>query len=196
MEPLVIAGAYASIVGLICNYRAENKQNVSLDDFMTWLETHGHLESKNLIEKNYKTSISIKALLNQKADVFIERFNQLDLILAKISSQVEGLDSLADAIHPESRLSGQALKILSKLDSSGSSNFYIVKSADQPPIIDFRVGIGMHCDEPRFMESDIEALITAGFLTIRYSSVQEYHITRAAVEYLKLITFHKTLIVV
>ncbi|WNO10498.1 hypothetical protein [Teredinibacter sp. KSP-S5-2] len=187
MEPMVAAGAYATVVGLICNYRAESKNKASLDDFMHWLEVHGHNESKDLIESNYKTTISIKALLNQKSEIFTERFNQIDLILAKISSQVEGLDSLAEAIYPESRLSDQALKILSELDESGSSHFYILESADQPPLIDFCVGKGMYCDEERFMEADIESLVSAGFLTLRYNRGQQYYITREAVDYLKVI---------
>ena len=51
MDPLTAATTFATLVGLICNYRQEKGGRKALDHqkFIEWLEYHRHEELKNLI---------------------------------------------------------------------------------------------------------------------------------------------------
>lgn len=190
VEPLTLATTYATVISLIGNFRTERQNNESVDyqDFLLWLVEHQHQDVKQAIEANHRTAISVKSILNQKADLILEKIKGIDAIIAGISMRVHELAPLAESLYSEKLLSDDALSIIAELDRSGSSYFFVVRSIGAQPYINFQQGGGLKTSDPRFLEDDLETLINLGFLTPRHGGRElVYHITRAAVDYLNVI---------
>lgn len=190
MDPLGIASGYATIVSLIGQFRAErkNEETVNYQDFVAWLIEHKHQEVMRAIEANHGTAVSVKALLNQRADIILAKIAELDALIAGISLKIGELAPLAESLYPGKLLSEDAIDIIDALNKSGSAEFFVVRSIGAPPYINFSHGGGLQFDDPRFLDDDLDTLLSLGFLTQRFSgSSTLYCITRSAVAYLKTI---------
>jgi len=185
-----MAGAFASIVGLICNFRSERNVTDRLDtnEFLSWLETLGHHQQiKNLIESNQGISSGIEEILNENIEVLLEKLNKIDNALASYASQFDTFKNLASAIKPNSRISPQAISILKQIEQEKTSGFVKIETNDGVLLMNNEGDI-IEYDEPRFIEDDLFNLVDLSFLhRSQLDSKQEaYKITRNAIDYINL----------
>jgi len=185
MEPLTSATAFATIVSLIAQFRAEHGASAATeaDEFMSWLAENRHSEIKELLELNTGATIGIKALLSVNQTELIEKLEQLDSALAIYASSLPEFVGLAATLRPNSTLSDQALSILNQLEKSGGSKilemhangFIILKILDGS-------GGSIEADDLRFIEDDLKTLVEFGLLRHDYNSSGNnlYLLTRAA----------------
>lgn len=92
MDPITIATAFATVVSLIGQFKAERKNSKDLEasEFLSWLTENRPEEIKNLLESNTDTTISIKALLATNHEELIAKLESLDKALAAYASGVSG----------------------------------------------------------------------------------------------------------
>lgn len=195
MDPITIAGAFATIVGLVSNFKAERRASSDDEyrDFMEWLSDKRHDEMVDLLQSNHVLSTAIQSLLLRNHDEVIEKLNALDSQLIKLASRIEGFDAISLAISPSSELSEQSVSILQQLDESGGSFFLEMKmyGGTQYQIMDASGQISI--DEPRFVDDDLKNLCSLGLLIPDYNRKGDrlFRITRASAEYLKQVQRHQ-----
>lgn len=189
MDPLTLSTTFATIVGLICNFKQERKgqRELSNNDFFEWLEKHHHHEIKDIITRNQNLSIGLEILIKEEYETLVIKLNKIDDILAKLVSQIDGFKEITNAIKPSSGISKQAVNILEQLVESNSNEF--------GKIINYRIGhtLSLHSggniqyNEPRFLEDDLNSLVNLGLLRLRVGSkgTEFYGITRNAVKFIE-----------
>ncbi|WP_193453245.1 hypothetical protein [Pseudomonas nitroreducens] len=191
MDPMAIAGGFASIVGLVGQYKAgrDSVSGKSFDDFMQWLVTSNHSDLKALIEANHGTVISIKAILNQDREALHKRLEQLDSALVAFASAVEGFAQLGKSLYPEASLSDQAISILVQIEENKASKLLLVDYLSEDSELLFLDGCGGQVEiaDSRFLEGDLQALVDARLLLPGRNSQGNpmWTFTRAAAEFVK-----------
>lgn len=185
MDPLSLTSAFATIVGLIGQFRGEKsgQEQATLHDFMQWLIETNHEELKEILEKNSKASEGIKNILQEDRELFLKKLEGINNALLSFASGVSGFSSLAEAINPDAQLSKQAISILLQFEEKQASkaleaNFFGGMSL---LLLDGASG-NIEYDEPRFIEDDLKSLIELGLLRHDYNSKGDnlYIFTRAA----------------
>lgn len=191
MDPLAIAGAFATIVGLLCDYKSEHRAETDDEyrSFLEWLQTKRHDEIMKGIESNIQLANSLKAFLHRDNETIIGKLTAIDDILARIASTIDGFADISRAINPNSELSQQAIGILKQLNNSGGSRFTEINIRGN---LLFQVVDGngrIDYDEPRFIEDDLKTLAKLGLLLLDRTSQghRMFHLTRTAVQLLKAI---------
>lgn len=163
-----IAGAFSSIVGLICNFASEqkNKEEIDYQEFLLWLDSKHRKEIKNLINDNHLLSLSIKKLIGDSTSQLLTKIESLDHQLASLSLANPIFDSLAEALYPEAQLSEQAVNILKQFQRSGAQLMVILKRRE-----DYRVGFKEPTEyfefkysSHRFFEDDLDSLCSFGLI--------------------------------
>jgi hypothetical protein len=191
MDPVNVAGAFATIVGLISNYKSEN-QAISSDEykaFLEWLQNKHHTEVIQYIEMNSRVVESIKHFLEQDNNLILQKLEAIDNVTAKIASGIEGLAEIAKSVKPNQGLSKQCISILKQLNESGS-HFSELKTGSHPVflIVDGNGGT-INYDEPRFIEDDIRTLVELRLLRLDYdytkSGTRIFYLTREATSLLQ-----------
>ena len=184
MDPLTLAGSFATIVGLLCNYKGErrNKEDAQLSDFLLWLENSHHNEIKDLIAGNTNICSGIENILKQNHNDLIKTMTEIDNALASFASKVESFSALALAVKPDAELSKQAMEVLEQLISSNCSGFIEIKT-NQATILQLLEGGQINYIEPIFIEDDLSVLNELGLLRVNYnkSGSRVFKITRSAV---------------
>lgn len=190
MEPITIATSLATIVSLLGTYKSEGRaiEGDEFQDFMQWLIETNHADIKNLLEINTRATIGIKALLNQDREVLFQKLGAIDEALSLIASRIDGFSEVTAALHPEIKISEQAVSILSQLVNSEGSKFLKSGAIGRGPIFLIIGGKGGQIEytEPQFIEDDLNTLLSIGLLTQDYNSKGDplYIVTRAAVKFL------------
>lgn len=188
MDPLSAAGTFASIVGLICNFKSERNSYTSNEyqEFIGWLEEKRHGEIIEIIKANSDLCSGINKFLQEDNKIIKDNLNALGDIMLKLSSRIEGLSGIALAINTRNQISEQSLKILRQFEDSASSFFIEIKLHGRS-VFQFDKGGQIEYEEPRFVEDDILTLLDLGMLRLDYNSKggRVFYITRNAVEYLK-----------
>lgn len=188
MEALTAATTFASIVGLLSNFKSERK--ASSDDeykeFVDWLNEKRH---KNLLEEitsNHLLGLGIKSLLNQNHEVVLQKLVNLDETLLILSSSISGFKEISNALAPNVELSEQALSIISQLNSTGGSSFIENKGYGLPSFIFMDTQGSIEITEQRFIEDDLAQLVNLDLLLLDYNSQgnRVFRITRLAVKLL------------
>jgi hypothetical protein len=186
IDPVSAAGAFATIVGLICNFRQERGAAATLDhqQFMEWLEYHRHGEIKNLITNTATLQGEVDKLLRADHGLILEKLDAINHALASLLSQVTEFRGLAHALVPTAEVSGQAISILRQLVESSSSYFIRIKY-EGGCSVQFeleRDGL-VALTEPRFLDDDLDQLVGLGLLGKDYGStgVEIYRVTRNSV---------------
>lgn len=119
MDPLTAAGTFATIVGLLSNFKAE-RSGTELTEFTTWLKEKHFEEFAGAIERNSMLSKELSNVLATNHSLLVERLSQLDSRIAQLASQFEGFGGLANALNSQPTLSEQAISILRQLVESGA----------------------------------------------------------------------------
>lgn len=185
MDPLSLASAFATIVGLIGQFRGEKsgQEQATLHDFMQWLIETNHEELKKLLENNSKASEGIKNILQEDRELFLEKLEGINNALLSFASGVSGFSSLAEAINPDALLSKQAISILTQFEDKQASKALEANSFGGMTLLLLDGASGnIEYDEPRFIEDDLKSLIELGLLRHDYNSKGDnlYIFTRAA----------------
>ena len=187
-----ILAAYVTIVGLLANYKSES--GATTDDeykaFVSWLSEGRHNDVIALLDQNTKTTISIKAILNEDRVVLLNKLASIDKLLSSISSQIGGFSELAAAISPGIELSDQAMNILRQMEYKQSSSFLLMRLSGHTIMqtLDGNPSGQIDYDELRFLDDDLNTLLSLGLLnhSLNKSNNSVYKITRQASNLVKL----------
>jgi len=188
MNPLTLSTAFASIVGLICNFKSERRSNSEneYESFMQWLESKNHGQQIEYIRRNKELEDGLKSLLLQNHENVISKLSVISEYLISISSQIGGLKEISHSISPNTKLSNQAISVLHQLEKSGGSYFIEIENFDglSYQIVDAKGHIVY--SEKRFVKDDLETLIELDLLTSDYNSQGNrlFRITRNCVSLL------------
>lgn len=192
MDPLTLSLAFASIIGLMSNFKSERKEKSDneFQEFIYWLDNKRHLQIKQLLEENKDFAEGVKNLLNRNQEDIINRLQEINNTLLLFSSKIDGLKEISHALAPNIEISDQAISILKQLEKSGGSYFvemhvfggtlYQIMDADGD----------IEVPEPRFLEDDLIQLISLGLLIPDYSSDGHrlFRITRLVVKFLEKVS--------
>lgn len=166
MDPII----FATLIGLLCNYRQEKgaREALTHQTFIEWLEYHRHEEVKNLIIGQAALRTEVDKLLRSDMAEMLRRMDEISKILLSILGRLDEFKGLARAVSsPQSELSDQAVSILYQFAKSGGDPLYWH---------DFGGGSwtlqAWHCGErgainvtePRYIQDDLKQLIAYGFL--------------------------------
>ncbi len=190
MDPLTLAGTFATIVGLLSNFKAE-RSGASLDAFVEWLRESQHAGLAETIAQNKALADELSKLLSVNHQDLVSRLSTLQDQIASIASSIEGFGGLVNVLGAAPKLSSQARSILSQLVESRAQYAMEHKlSTGQPPEILFIGGPAaghIQYDEPRFMNEDLDSLVAAGLLRVEFASKgsRKFFATREAIEFVR-----------
>jgi hypothetical protein len=195
MDPLTLASAFATVVGLIVSFRQEQgaRETLTTDEFLHWLTEHKHVLIRAQIEGNHALLAGITRLLASNRDEVLERITGINEQLALLLSRVQGFDGVSRSIFPTIELSEQAYEILQGLVESGGSQLMLIQTLGGTFLeID---GVGGFGDlELRFLEDDLATLCRFDFLTPRAVDRTEkwFRLTRQGQRYIESLAPAKT----
>jgi hypothetical protein len=185
MDPLTSATTFASLVGLIGQFRSERSslsQN-DFNEFLEWLVKVQHESLKGLLETNVKATIGIKAILNEDRDAVLSKLESINSALSSFASGIPGFSEVVEAINPSTLLSKQAISLLCQFEDSQGSKLLETHHLGGMSLhlLDGNEG-QINVNEPRFIEDDLRTLVKLGLLALNYNSKGEnlYKYTRAA----------------
>jgi len=191
MDLITGAGAFATIVGLLSNFKSERSSG-DLDQFILWLKEKRHEDVAAGLASNKVLLQQLTEILSTNHDDLIERFAVLDQLLSSVAAHMEGFSGLALAIHPQSSISEQAISVLRQLVDSGAKLFMEHKITSGEPD-EYLLMEGAHgriqYEEPRFMEDDLNTLVQLGLLRLELASrgSRRFLVTREAVRFVRAI---------
>lgn len=188
MDPLSAAGAFATIVGLLSNFKVE-RSGTDLAEFTTWLKERHHEDVVLAIERNSVLANEISNVLTINHAVLVERLLQIDSQISQIALQFEGFGGLVNALNPKAALSEQAISILRQLVESGAECFMEAKDFTGAPdeyLLIGGAGGAINYDDQRFIKDDLESLVSAGIVRLDFGSKgsRKFLVTRAAAEFI------------
>lgn len=163
------AFTFATLVGLICNFRQEKGAREGLDHqkFMEWLEYHRHEELKNLIVNQAALRTEVDNLLQRDMGQMLHKMDELSSIMVSMMGRLDEFKAITAAVAPKSELSEQSILILYTFAKSNSETLYYN---------DYGAGrwnlqgdndetcIGVY--EPRFIRDDLVQLGAMDFLDV------------------------------
>ena len=186
MDPITIAGSFATIVGLIGQFRGErnSQERLELNEFLGWLIENQRADMKDLIQSHEGMSGGIKLLLAEHHDSLQSKLDGIESALANYASKLPGFSDLVGAMRPDSILSPQAWSILKQFSKSQASKVLELKTFDGTSLmyLDSPTENEMQIAEPRFLEDDLANLVEIQLLRHSLNSKGDnlYTYTRAA----------------
>ncbi|WP_323918964.1 hypothetical protein [Aeromonas caviae] len=189
MDLLTGATAFTTIVGLLCDFKAERSSG-ELSEFIQWLKDKRHEDVAARIKDNLMLTEQLTEILSTNNEILTQKLASLDELLTSIATHVESFSGLAKAIHPHAGLSNQALSVLRQLVDSGAKFFMEHKLMTGEPNV-YKLMDGAHgpinYDEPRFIDDDLETLVRFGLLRLEYASQgsRRFLVTREAIRFIQ-----------
>ncbi|WP_321530703.1 hypothetical protein [uncultured Desulfuromonas sp.] len=189
MDPLALAGAFATIVGLLSNFKAE-RSGSDLSDFMQWLHEQHQEHIAQAISQNKALSTELSTLLATKHDELVTKITAINDQISCVAMQIDGFSGLAKILRPSPALSNQAKSILRQIVESGAKFVMEHKLGTGNPaefiFIDGATG-KVQYDEPQFINEDFETLVAMGLLRLELASKgsRRFIPSRAGAEYVK-----------
>jgi len=194
MEPLTLASAFATIVGLLNMFKQERKSEADQgrDAFLSWLDEHRFGDLKKAIESSHQLLTEIDGVLRQDRDVLLTRLKNIDEILATLASKIEGFGDISRALHPGMTLSDQAISVLRQFVQSDAKEFlkWASSQGDEVAFLRLLNATGdIQIEDKRFIDDDLATLVNFGLLHFRMSSQgsEIYGITRNSVKLIEAI---------
>jgi hypothetical protein len=181
VEPITIATAFASIIGLIRVYKAETQEPDGRDfnRYIDWLRRQEHNQLADLISGNTDLSRSVRDLIEDQHREVMAKLASLDKILASVARHIDTFQPLADAFRG-SQLSDQAVSVLRQLNEASESEFMEIKYCGGT---DYEMGTSgaIQVSEPRFISDDLLTLCELGLLRLEQNGQgdRNFVITRA-----------------
>jgi hypothetical protein len=190
MDPLTLPMAFATIVGLICNFKQEHKdqRETRMQDFLEWLDEHRHQQIKEYINQNTALLEAIDKYLKRNYDSTTQQLTYIENMLASLLSRIDGLDNIVQAVKPNFELSEQAIDILRQLTNSTSESILNISTNEGTSLMLLQGGCIKFSDE-RFLSDDLKTLVDLGLLNLgdNKNGDEIYGITRNAVKLINLI---------
>jgi len=181
MDPLTLAGTFATLVGLLANFKAERKGE-DLPAFTEWLKSQHQDALAQAIASNAHLEAALGKLLETKHEELVGRLVHITDLLANVAKGVEGFSDVVQLTYPRQTLSAQARAILRQIATSSAR--YVMEHGTLARGREFLFIDGasgaVQADEPRFLEEDMEALVAAGLLRVDVTSkgTRRFYITR------------------
>jgi hypothetical protein len=94
----------------------------------------------------------------------------LDQVFATVLSRLDGFSGLVNVLAPNARLSDQAKDLLIHFYDSAAKLMFLMPHTSAGPILCFSPGSGVSLEEPKFLEDDLQTLVSFGFLSQGYTS--------------------------
>lgn len=167
MEPITVASAFASILGLLAVFKDQRdaRDSKSLDQYVDWLRRHEHGQLVELIQGNRDLEREIQSLLEGQHDELMAKLRGLDAVLAGVASRIEGFEGLANAIRVTETLSDQAVSILCQMNEANASIIvdFSSHSGRAYKALDGSRAV-IQLSDARFAKADIETLCDLGLL--------------------------------
>lgn len=189
MDLMMGAGAFATVVGLLCNFKSERSSG-DLDQFILWLKEKRHEDVAVEIENNKKLLQQLTEILSTNHDELIEKLGSLDRLMSSVAAQIADFSGLALTIHPQVSISDQAVSVLKQLVDSGAKLFMEHKMMTGEPdeylLLDGAHG-PVQYEEPRFIGDDLNTLVELGLLRLEFGSKgsRRFFVTRNAVAFIQ-----------
>jgi hypothetical protein len=191
LDPVSLAGSFATIVGLVGLFKQERRadKDQGKDAFLNWLTEHNHREIKELIIHSRDLSTGIETALRENHEIILAKLNDIDEILASLFSHIQGISGISIALHPNAELSDQAVSILRQLVDSTATEFIEHRRGDGFITLHLNPGGQIETTQPRFLHNDLDALVQLNLLTLRIGSKGSriFGITRNAEKLMNLI---------
>ena len=190
MDPFTAATAFATIVQLLAIYKRELGEKPIADyrQFISWLEDHRLDQIKDRICNSPAIQDQVNILLRQDHAVILEKLDEIGVTLATLLSRVDEFRGLAATMVPSVEISEQAISILRQLVNSKSQFFCRMQWVGG---VSFHLEMGgqIKYTEPRFVEDDIDKLVSLGLLSLDYASngAPIYRMTRETAKMIALI---------
>jgi hypothetical protein len=197
VDPILLAqnAQYiATLVGLFCNFQRErgSQKASSHQEFIEWLEHHGHEELKNLIVNNHQLSREVDELLRKDQQEILNQIQNLNKTFATVLSRIDGFSGLVAVLAPGSVLSDQAKRFLTKFTDNNFSFLIFWPVTVTIKLVNYSSDHGeiLKAIEPRFVEDDIKTLAQLGFLESDNKDNKpdclSFKLTRAGADYARL----------
>lgn len=189
MDPLALSGAFATVVGLLANFKAE-RSGADLNEFMSWLREQHQEQLAQAIAQNKALSFELSSLLATNHEELVERLASLNQKMARIASEIEGFSGIAKLLGQAPKLSQQARSVLEQIVVSGA-NFVMEHklSTGEPTELIFVGGaVGqVKYEEQQHINEDLEALVAVGLLRLEFASKgsRKFSPTRAGVDWVR-----------
>lgn len=183
MDPLT---GFITIVGLITQYRSEVKGRTDSDnqEFKDWLNENRYTDLVDLLCRDSETLSAVENLIREDNDTFKKKLSAIETALLKFSSLVEDFDQIAYLLDSKAGLSDQAVSILSQMEAVEAEALLLVASLGERSLMIIRGPNSgeIQLEEPRYLDTDLEDLVSLGLLIQDYNSRGEplYVITRQA----------------
>ena len=188
MDLMVGTGAFATIIGLICNFKSE-RSGTDLKEFLTWLQEKRHDDIAISIQNNKHLYEQLSTIMSINHQQLLERLEVLDILLSSVAGHVKEFSGLVSTLYPEIDISDQAVSILKQLVNSGAKLFMEHTAMSSPDEYMLLEGAGgkISYTEPQFMEDDLNTLIELGFLRLDYGSggSRRFYVTRKALSFVR-----------
>jgi len=183
MEPLTTATAFASIVGLLHIFKSERKadEQATIDEYLAWLRKHQHEQIANLIQDNTELTSSLNDLMaNNHAEV-MAKLRSLDRVLTDVAGHLTDFKHITDAMNVKSRLSDQAISILSQMNELNATKIIEFPSFDGTSYEPLDAKGTINVEEPRFINDDLIKLCEHSLLRLGFNGSEDriFTITRA-----------------
>jgi hypothetical protein len=183
ITPLEASSIFATLVGLICNWRDERGRasKDKFEDFITWLTNHNFHALKDRIFESEELQRQLTEMLRQDYDTLSEKLDSLTGAISAISDKIDTFGEVGRALRTSTEnVSIQALAILKCFDASEAPRMVVF---EHPPSIWFvPKGASIKVGEPRFLETDVRSLACCGLIEhVDYNKSGNliYSITRA-----------------
>jgi hypothetical protein len=180
IDPILASQTFATIVGLICNYKQDKATKLS---FVQYLEQHKFDDIKNAIAGTQALQDEVNRLLLEDNATIIGKLNLINDVLTQVLSKVSGFEVMAKQLGSGATLSEQAITILAVFYGSHARQIVLL---DPPQLILDPQGGGVPLSEPRFINDDLNTL--TGFGLIRqdgYGARPCFSLTRSGAELAK-----------
>lgn len=175
MEPLSVASAFASVVGLLHLYKSERKARLPEKDeqkaddiqhFLEWLRRHDHESVVTMLQGNTEMFRSLEATLAERHDEIAEQLAALDAVITAIADKLDLLGPFARSVQKELQLSDQATGILREMNVAKTRQCLGVRPSggDIQLIPVDGEGGQLSIPEPRFIDDDLRMLCHLGML--------------------------------
>lgn len=183
MPPIEASAILATLVGLICNWSQERSGQAEdrFQDFMVWL-SHHHFEGlRERIYDSEELQRDLASLLQQDLSVLGSRLDTIAGAISAVADKIDSLSQVGRALGTDTEaLSDQAVEVLKVLDQMAATRMVVFDY--QPEIRFLPSGQGVQFSEGRFLETDVGALESMGFIRMvdqNKSGNPIYAITRA-----------------
>jgi hypothetical protein len=173
IEPLMAATTFASIVGLIGQFRAERSgsEKAKFEEFELWLENNHRQDVLAALLGNTSAIEGIKEVMQEDNDVILKRLEGLDAAFTAFATNVRGFAQIAEGLNPNAVLSVQAVSILKQFELGGSSKILESGTFGGPSYMFLDGDSGdLKFEEEQFLEDDLLTLVDLGLLRPDFNS--------------------------